>query len=278
MSEFSTEWLDLREPADLRARSRDITNAVNARFALRDDVRVLDLGAGTGANLRATAPLLPKRQTWKLVDREAGLQETARARLIAWADAAEFSGDDLHLQKDGREIHVTFTVADLATETKALLDEPVHLVTASAFFDLASQEYIRDLARAAAERKAAFYAALTYNGQRRWMPHRPADNQMTAAFHRHQLRNKGLGNAAGPLAAAHLADQFRLNGYSVLEGDSSWRLERSERMLIEELVRGHAMAVSETGGVDAKTIVDWVNVPRTGVIVGHTDTFAVPAS
>lgn len=278
MSEFSPEWLDLREPADLRARSNEVTNAVSARFALRDEVHVLDLGAGTGANLRATAPLLPNRQTWKLVDREADLHEAAKTRLIAWADAAEFSGGDMHLHKDGREIHVTFTVADLASETKSLVDEPVHLVTASAFFDLASQEYIRTLAKAVAERKAAFYAALTYNGQRRWTPHRPADNQMASAFHRHQLRDKGLGNAAGPLAAAHLADQFHLNGYSVIEGDSSWRLERGERMLIEELVRSHAVAVSEIGGVDAKTIVGWVNVSRTGVIVGHTDMFAVPAS
>jgi hypothetical protein len=278
VSEFSPEWLDLREPADLRARSNEVTNAVSARFALRDEVHVLDLGAGTGANLRATAPLLPNRQTWKLVDREADLHEAAKTRLIAWADAAEFSGGDMHLHKDGREIHVTFTVADLASETKSLVDEPVHLVTASAFFDLASQEYIRTLAKAVAERKAAFYAALTYNGQRRWTPHRPADNQMASAFHRHQLRDKGLGNAAGPLAAAHLADQFHLNGYSVIEGDSSWRLERGERMLIEELVRSHAVAVSEIGGVDAKTIVGWVNVSRTGVIVGHTDMFAVPAS
>jgi hypothetical protein len=278
VSEFSPEWLDLREPADLRARSSEVTNAVSARFALRDDVRVLDLGSGTGANLRATAPLLPKRQTWKLVDRDARLLEVAKARLVAWADASEVSGEDVHLRKDGREINVIFTIADLASETKHLVDEPLELVTASAFFDLASEDYIRALAKAVSDRRAAFYATLTYNGQRRWIPHRPADNQMAAAFHRHQLRDKGLGNAAGPLASAHLADQFRLNGYAVIEGDSNWRLERSERMLIEELVRGHAVAVSEIGGIDAKTIVDWINVPRTGAVVCHTDTFAVPAS
>lgn len=278
MSEFSPEWLDLREPADLRARSSDVANAVSARFALRDEVRILDLGSGTGANLRATAPLLPKRQIWKFVDDDATLHEVAKARLVAWADTAEFSGDDVHLRKDGRDIDVTFTVADLAPETQHLIDESLQLVTASAFFDLASEDYIRALAKAVSDRRIAFYAALTYNGQRRWTPHRPADNQMASAFHRHQLRDKGLGTAAGPLAPAHLADQFRLNGYSVIEGDSNWRLERSDRMLIEELVRGHAVAVSEIGGVDAKTIVDWINVPRTGVAVGHTDTFATPAS
>jgi hypothetical protein len=276
VSEFSPEWLDLREPADLRSRARDIQNAVSARFALRDEVHVLDLGAGTAANLRATAPLLPKRQTWRLIDRNADFREAATTRLTAWADSAELADDEIHLQKDGREIRAIFTVADLASDTRALIDERFDLVTASAFFDLVSEDYIRLLAKAVAEHKAVFYAALTYNGQRRWTPRRPADNQMIAAFHHHQTQDKGLGKAAGPLAAAHLADQFRLNGYAVIEGDSSWRLDRGERMLIEELVRGHAVAVSETGGIDAKSIVDWVNVPRAGATVGHTDTFAVP--
>jgi SAM-dependent methyltransferase len=278
MSDFTPDWLDLREPADRRARSSEIADAVSARFALRNELHVLDLGSGTGANLRATAPLLPKRQIWKLVDRDAVLNEAAKARLLAWADTAEIAGEGVRLQKDGREIEVTFTVADLATDTATLLEQPAHLVTASAFFDLASEAYIRTLAKTLSERAMAFYAALTYNGLRRWTPHRPADNQMAAAFHRHQMSDKGLGTAAGPLAAAHLGDQFRLNGYTVMEGDSSWRLERSERMLIEELVRGHAVAVSEIGSVDAKTIVDWVKVQRTGVLVGHTDVFATPAT
>ena len=61
------------------------------------------------------------------------------------------------------------------------------------------------------------------------------------------MRDKGFGPAAGPMAPSHLADQFRLNGYSVLEGESPWDLGRNDRMLIEELVRGHAMAAGETG-------------------------------
>jgi SAM-dependent methyltransferase len=278
VSEFSSEWLDLREPVDARARSAEIANAVAARFALRDELRVLDLASGTGANLRAVAPLLPKRQTWKLVDRDPRLLDAAKSRLVAWADASESDDLTLTLEKDGREIVVSFAIADLARDTGDLIGEPWQLITASAFFDIASENYIRSLAKAVAERKAAFYAALTYNGLRRWTPHRPADNQMAAAFQRHQMRDKGLGIAAGPLAAAQLGDQFRLNGYTVLEDDSPWRLERGDRMLTEELVRSHAVAVSEVGGVDDKTIVSWVNVPRTGALIGHTDTFAVPGA
>src|SRR6185312_2779955 len=90
VSEFSSEWLDLREPADARARSAEVANAISARFALRDELHVLDLASGTGANLRATSSLLPKRQVWKLVDNDADALDTAKKRLTRWADASEF--------------------------------------------------------------------------------------------------------------------------------------------------------------------------------------------
>jgi SAM-dependent methyltransferase len=276
VNDFSAEWLDLREAADARARNSDIANAVAARFTLRDELSVLDLGSGTGANLRATAQLLPSRQIWTLVDRDTGLLGAARAKLARWADRYTSDGDALELEKGSRKIRAIFKSADLTSETRALLSEGAQFVTASAFFDLTSEIYIRELAKTIVAANAAFYATLTYNGLQKWTPHRPADNQMTAAFQRHQMRDKGFGPAAGPLAPSHLVDQFRINGYVALEGASPWQLERVDRMLIEELIRGHAVAVTEEGGVDEKTVVAWVKVPRSAAFVGHTDVFAAP--
>ncbi len=276
MTSFSPEWLSLREPADARARNSDIAQAVSAWFALRDHVNVVDIGAGTGANLRASCALLPSKQTWTLVDHDSGHIPHAKDALIRWADNARTEGETLHLVKGDTAIEVHFKTADLAHDLSEALGEKPGLVTGSAFFDLASAPFIRELASHLAARRAAFYGVLTYNGVQRWSPHRPADNQMMSAFHQHQLRDKGLGIALGPLAAAHLADQFRLNGYSVLEGDSAWRLEPRDRTLIEELQRGHALAVLETKAVDSKTVEAWVKVKRASADVGHTDTFAAP--
>ncbi len=277
MNTFSPEWLKLREGADARARNSEIAAAVAGRFALRENISVVDLGAGTGSNLRATSALLPNQQSWTLVDRDAALLQAARGALSAWADTARDDNGTLHLTKDRATIDVTFKTCDLAHDLETALGPSPGLVTASALFDLVSVAFIRDFGKAVASRRTAFYAVLTYNGVQRWSPHRPADNQMTSAFHTHQMRDKGFGPAAGPVAAAHLADQFRLEGYSVIEGESPWRLERNDRMLIEELSRGHAMAVAETGSVDTKTIESWIKVTRTGADVGHTDIFAVPA-
>lgn len=277
MNDFSPEWLDLREAADARARNSDVADAIAARFALRDELHVLDLGSGTGANLRATAPLLPPRQMWMLVDRDVALLNAARAKLSRWADSHTLDGEALELEKGNRRIRVDLRTAELARDTDLLLDDRAELVTASAFFDLTSEDYIRRFAKSVAARRAVFYSTLTYNGLQKWTPHRPADNQIAAAFQRHQMRDKGFGPAAGPLAASQLVDQFRINGYVVLEGDSPWQLERADRMLIEELVRGYAVAVTEVGGLDERTVVNWVGVPRTAAFIGHTDVFATPA-
>jgi SAM-dependent methyltransferase len=276
---FAPEWLTLREAADIRARNRDVAQAVAGWFALRDHVDVIDLGCGTGANLRATAALLPARQSWILVDNDTGLLAQARGELSRWADSAsDHEASGLELTKGTLSIRVAFRTCDLAADLPAALTAPCDLVTASALFDLVSVKFIHNLARRLGEMHSAFYAVLTHNGVTRWSPHRPADNQIMAAFHRHQLTDKGFGPAAGPTAPEELSDQLKLNGFTVSEGDSPWQLDARDRSLIEELQRTHAMAVLETKAVDAKTVEAWVKVKRAAAFVGHSDIFAVPSS
>lgn len=275
MSGFSTAWLALREPADLRSRSRDIADAVHARFLTRDAVQVVDLGCGTGSNLRGTAPLLPLRQSWTLVDHDAGLLTAARAELAQWADKADDRNGVLHLEKGRQTIDVAFRRCDLASDLDAALGGPCDLVTAAAFFDLVSPEFIRNFARACADRKAAFLTVLTYNGLTQWTPRHPLDRSILAAFHRHQTGDKGFGPAAGPTAPAHLADHFRLNGYSVTEGDSPWKLGANEAGLIADLMRGHVAAARETRLMTDADLTRWGDLSKTAVEIGHTDTFAV---
>ena len=276
MSAFSAEWLTLREGADARARNHGIVQAVSAWFALRDHISVVDLGSGTGANLRAVAPLLPARQRWHLVDKDEALFAAAKIALRKWADKSEPAGDTLKLTKGIAEIEVHFQIADLAHDLDSVLVAKPDLVTASAFFDLVSSDFIRALARQVANKRSALYATLTYNGVQRWSPHRPSDSQMAAAFNRHQMTDKGFGPAAGPTAAGLLADQLRLEDYTVMEGESPWVLGQNDRSLLEELQRGHALAVLETKALDDKAVETWIKVIRAAAEVGHTDVFATP--
>src|SRR3954470_21838171 len=107
---IAADWLALREPADTRTRdavAEEIVPPLLERLekAAETGVRIVDLGAGTGANLRWLAPRLPHpdRQQWLLVDHDPGLlargpvQATAvRADVVDLGTVlAEHGGADL---------------------------------------------------------------------------------------------------------------------------------------------------------------------------------------
>ncbi len=276
MSGFDARWLDLREPVDHRSRNEQLARALARHFAGRTATSILDLGCGTGSNLRATAPLLGAVQHWTLVDHDRALLEAAIQRLSSWADTAECRGTELALSKGGKQILVLLRRADLWRDLEDVFAARADLVTASALFDLGSADFIAEVAAAVARSRAAFYTVLTYNGAQRWTPKHEADPAMAAAFRRHQAGDKGFGAAAGPMAPALLAAAFDAAGYWVRDGDSGWRLEAGDEALIAELAAGFAAAVRETELVPPAKVADWQTVARTGALVGHTDTLALP--
>ncbi len=277
MSGFSPEWLALREPADHRSRSQALAGSLARHVSHRPEISVVDLGSGTGSNLRAAAPFLPPLQHWMLVDYDATLLEAAKRELAKWADSFEMIGLAAVLTKSRRRITVSFRIADLARDLDHALGASPDLITASALFDLTSPAFIQRLAAAASSRKAIFYTVLTYNGSQHWMPQMAIDDHMISAFNTHQTTDKGFGPSAGPAAPKILAEQFRACGYAVEEGDSPWELDVSDSAHINRIAIGTAAAVSETGTVDMGSIADWLKSPRTSVRIGHTDTLAVPA-
>jgi hypothetical protein len=276
MGEFSSAWLRLREPVDRRSRNSNVAAALPGALGIRGDIRVVDIGCGTGANLRATAPLLGPEQTWTLVDNDMALLTCASETLAAWADTAISVPGGLSLNKNGMKIVVRFRHADVAGDIDHALGRGVDLVTASAFFDLVSQTFIERFVTAVARRNATLYAVLTYNGALDWLPWRAEDARISQAFNTHQQGDKGFGPAAGPRASEILADVCEAAGYRMQVGDSPWDVGRDDHALLRELTDGVAAAVSETGMIDAAALAAWHAHPRYGVLVGHSDILALP--
>lgn len=280
MSGFSADWLRLREPADHRARNAAVLAAAAHHLASRAQAHIVDLGCGAGSNLRATAPSLPvSAQSWTLVDYDPALLDAARARLAEWADAAEPRGEELLLRKDDRTITVDFRRIDLHADLETVLGWQPDLVTAAAFFDLVSAQWIERLVTGMARRKLALYTVLTFDGRHAWTPPHSADAVVDAAFHAHQGRDKGFGPAAGPKAAGRLAQAFAQADYAVVSGDSPWRLAPPrDAVLIQALADGIGQAARETGQVEEATLSAWraAHGPDAGFLVGHQDLFAAP--
>ena len=277
---FSAEWLALREPADHEARSIILRNHLQAHLANRDDVDIIDLGCGTGSNLRALAPHLPPRQSWRLVDYDQTLLDAARRTLRDWADSASDADSALVLQKDRKTITVVFDRVDLAADLEKLLARKPDLVTAAAFFDLVSPEWIARFCDALAAHRLTFFTVLTYDGLDRWLPPHPADEAMVRAFHAHQATDKGFGMAAGPQASHILQQALTRHRYRVVMEPSPWKLGQTQRALRNALSDGFAGAVAETRMVPADIVESW-RVARRGAVsceVGHYDLLGLPSA
>jgi hypothetical protein len=276
---FAAEWLRLREPADHRSRDTGLLKKLTRHFEDRQEIRVVDLGAGLGSNLRGTYASLPARQHWLLVDNDPLLLSSAIEGLSKWADSARPTTSGLEAAKQGRSLHIELRRLDLAADPGGWSQPAPDLVTAAALFDLVSEEWIDRFVAALARSRACFYTVLTHDAATVWTPRHAADLAMKTAFEKHFGRDKGFGPSAGGRATGLLADRLTRAGYDVLRASSPWRLNAQDSELISALVEGWAQAVRETGSVADSTINEWVAARKMAegeCTVGHEDLLAFP--
>jgi SAM-dependent methyltransferase len=265
MRPFSAGWLAAREPHDARARNPAVLDALAAAVAGLSSIRVVDLGCGTGATLRAIAPRLPVRQHWHLIDNDLGLLERA-ARLHP---------------PDG--VTISTRAIDLVRDLEAALDGPVDLVTASALFDLVSDAWLERFVVETAARRLPVYIALTHDDHIAIEPSDPLDDAVIAAVDRHQRRDKGFGPALGPGAAKAAMARFERAGYRVIAGRSDWLLDPADGEMQAAVLDAWAGAASEENALALGEVVAWltrrrdlVAAGRSALNLGHVDFLALP--
>src|SRR4051812_25219332 len=164
-----SSWLALREPADFAARSAMLAQAIARRLDTADPVRVLDLGTGTGSNLRYLIDHLPARQEWLLVDRDQRLLDELAARMRLWAAGRGYDvrtvDDALLLRRERRECRIRTRCMDLGVLSDGEIFHGRDLVSASALLDLVSDGWLQALAGHCRANGCAALFALTYNGE-----------------------------------------------------------------------------------------------------------------
>jgi hypothetical protein len=282
MSGFSSHWLGLREPVDHASRSASVQAAMLDYLRQRHGadlpgLRLLDLGSGSGSNMRALVPLFGDKQEWTLVDHDQALLDASRQLTAQWADEIlSEQSDGLQVRKAYKTVLIRWLRADLNKDIERVLLEPKpDMVTAAALFDLISPAWI---ARFCGALKTPFYTVLTYDGRSAWLPTHEADEDLLTAFHAHQMTDKGFGAAAGPQAAAVLAQCLQTEQFTVVRGDSAWQLRSQHRALLDLLHQGMVEAVAQTGRVSAARLAQWsaTRMQTTDCLIGHEDTLAIP--
>ncbi|MGM0637384.1 MAG: class I SAM-dependent methyltransferase [Pseudomonadota bacterium] len=281
---FSADWLSLRQRLDGRSRSHCLTGLAAEWLAARPGAQggpcgIVDLGCGSGSNLRFLAPRLPGPQRWRLVDHDPTLLALARRHAATLRDAS------------GARLAIEARCRDLSPVDDGLL-EGADLVVASALFDLVSRPWAEALVAASAARHQALLFTLSVDGDWAFLDatgERLEDDEdaaVRALFQAHQCRDKGLGPALGSDAPAVLAAAMADAGYRVESAATPWHLAAGEpehRPLAEQLLQGwHDAALEQAPGEQARLQrwhlrrLDGLASGVLGLTVGHRDLLALP--
>ena len=293
MNGFRHEWLSLREPVDVRSRSGELAailaEVVRPTESPTGTIQVVDLGAGTGANLRYLAPLIGGSQAWLLADRDPSLLAAVEDRMRIWAGSigARVSEGDrkLIVIADSFECSIRSVRVDLATELDRVAFRAPCVVTASALLDLVSEDWLARLARRSIDAGASVLFALSYDGRIGCLPSEPEDQEVRELFSKHQMGDKGFGPALGPFAARRAAEIFEDCGYRSRAEASDWRLDHTHQVLQRALIDQWFKVAVEVNPERASEFGKWregrlahIESGRSELIVGHTDLLGWPVT
>ena len=265
----SSEWLDLREPADAAARACDLVEHLRRHLPATGCLVIHDLACGTGAMGRWLAPLLPGRQQWIVHDRDADLLEVAAAEGPAWAADAATAAVETR-RSDITQLEPN----DLAGAT---------LITASALLDLLTEDELAGLIGACAGAGCPVLLTLSVSGHVDLVPADPLDSRVAAAFDAHQRRMTAAGRLLGPDAVAAAAAEFHRLGAEVFVRSSPWRLGPAEADLAAEWLTGWVGAACEQEAelaAEAEAYAErrlaQARAGELAVTVDHADLLVVP--
>jgi SAM-dependent methyltransferase len=288
MSDFSDQWLALRAAADSRARADQLVRRL--RIKADEHLNVLDLGCGTGANLRHLAPLLAAagavEQHWTCADHAETLLARLAARTADWAAAQghRFTADDGSFRIRASDWHcrVQTETIDLAAGLASVPMPTGALMTASALLDLVSAAWLDGLLARCRQAQCRLLFTLSYDGRCALEPAHADDAAVITLVNRHQRGDKGFGPALGPAAASHAKDSCSALGYQAHTADSDWRIGPDEADFQQALVDGWYRAAREAAPESDSALAarltawrearaGWIDAGRSRIIVGHRD-------
>ncbi|RPH65585.1 MAG: class I SAM-dependent methyltransferase [Burkholderiales bacterium] len=291
MSGFGTQWLALREPHDRHARSAALEERLAGLLRSRRELplRIVDLGCGTGANLRHLAGRIGGAQRWRLVEHDPHLVAALPGVLDAWAaeHGHRFARAGSVWRLEGRRFTAEVAVEpiDLAVDFGAVAIEAAGLVTASALLDLVSESWLGTLLQRCAAARATVLFALNYDGRIAWQPADPDDALVRDAFNAHQRTDKGFGPALGPQAAARSRQLLGALGYRVACATSDWAIGAGDAAMKRALLSGWASAAAEAQPASRAAVLGWRRrredaMARSAlrIDVGHLDLLGWPGA
>lgn len=284
--DFEPEWLHLREPLDEAARAVGLAWAFGR--ILPTHPMIIDLGAGTGSNVRQLAMKLGRgEQDWTLIEKDRRLLAKAPGEIGRWADRNGWEHKEQRraymITCDDMAVRVEMRSFDLTQDPAELGLNQYDGVTAKALFDLVSQPWLdRFVKELASCGYPPLLATLTVDGRVEFSITDEDDGFVMDLFHAHMGRAKGLGGPAlGPAAPQALVGALSGVGYKVEAAQADWKIGPKQIAAHLAMIAGYEKAATEQDPAAAARVRAWAERRRNlaseqgaRLLVGHVDILA----
>jgi SAM-dependent methyltransferase len=262
-------YLAAKRTVDDRALDRGVLDRLATAAARLDDeagarpLRVLDVGAGTGATLERLIErdVLPPAVEYTLVDREAANIDAARENLLRWAADAGHNvietDNGLRIEGDDRWVDIELVAADAFEYVER---DTWDLLVGQAFLDLFDAERAFDALRDGLRSGSCWYFPITFDGGTILRP--TVDSELDArieqAFHAH------IDDGGDSHAGRHLLARASETDTVLAAGGSDWVVHprtgaypADEAFFLRYIVDTITGALDETGQFDPTALAGW---------------------
>jgi len=242
------QWLELRIPYDTIARNPVIEAICQQYLKHYKCLRIVDLGAGTGANCRYYLSKFSQEQEWFLVEQNQELLEIAFTNLASWAVQNGYEAKSQHLklnlESQVHKITIQGIVGSILDLEKLIDLKNFNLAVANAVFDLFSKQQFHTFLKYLHKYQLPLLTTINYTGMN-FIPQTDEDVDFIQYYDLHMKRPQDFGKGMGDECGTGIWETMQVMGMKGLQGESPWEIGSSDRTFLELILDFMKISIPE---------------------------------
>jgi hypothetical protein len=271
---FQEEWLDIRYPFDAAARNPKVHVQFEDHFSGYDQLRLWDIGSGTGNNFRYWFTKLAMPQEWRFIELNEDLGRRSLEKVNGYI-ASTASNHFTVEWKNESFLELSFGKGE---------NSKPHAILANAVFDLLTPSMFTAFAEYLIDHNIPLLSTINFEGME-FMDGTYQDKYYVNCYIQHMNRIQDYGRTLGSDCNAFAKSFYEKRGIKHIFGQSNWQIKETDSALLLATLNYMSEAVPEMLPNDQEKhhFKDWladkrrqVHEKKVRLIVYHYDWLVCP--
>ena len=282
-------WLSYRFACDVQARNKDIERKFLHFFDHIQQLHIVDVGAGTGANFRYYFDKIKQDQEWTFLEKDPHMIQSCHHCLEKFATDQNLQLEQTQdhaftLTGNGKKARITMQQTDINKLEQEVDLDKTDVVTGNAFFDLVTYDHFDAFLNKLEKHDVCLMATLNYY-ETSFLPFSERDAQFLRMYHMHMKRPQRFGIAMGPDCSEEMLDLLAQHHMVIEQDGSQWHIGRNNTVMHHYMLQFIENAIHELNLVpdEQEAFLNWMNEKKKfchdrslEIYVDHSDIFAYP--